>query len=39
MASLRRCNVQDLQEGQRVRVRVGEGPKGELMAEIALLQA
>ena len=39
METLRRCNVQDLEEGQRVRVRVGDGPKGELVAEIAVLQA
>jgi CspA family cold shock protein len=37
METLRRCNVQDLQEGQRVRVRVGDGPKGELVAEITVL--
>lgn len=37
METLRRCQVRELQEGQRVRVRVGDGPKGELVAEIALL--
>jgi len=36
METLRRCNVRELQEGQRVRVRVGDGPKGELVAEISL---
>jgi CspA family cold shock protein len=37
METLRRCNVTELAEGQRVTVRVGDGPKGELVAEIALL--
>ncbi len=37
METLRRCAVRELHEGQRVRVRVGDGPKGELVAEIALL--
>jgi CspA family cold shock protein len=39
METLRRCNVRELLEGQRVRVRVGDGPKGELVAEIALLDS
>ncbi|HVV28326.1 MAG TPA: cold-shock protein [Rhizomicrobium sp.] len=39
METLRRCNVRELHEGQRVRVRVGDGPKGELVAEIALLDS
>ncbi len=37
METLRRCNVRELHDGQKVRVRVGDGPKGELVAEIALL--
>jgi len=37
METLRRCGVGELREGQRVRVRVGDGPKGELAAEVALL--
>jgi CspA family cold shock protein len=37
METLRRCALHELHEGQRVRVRVGDGPKGELVAEIALL--
>ena len=37
METLRRCQVRELQEGQRVRIRVGDGPKGEMVAEIALL--
>jgi CspA family cold shock protein len=37
METLRRCAVRELHEGQRVRVRVGDGPKGETVAEIALL--
>jgi CspA family cold shock protein len=36
METLRRCQVRDLQEGQHVRVRVGDGPKGETVAEIAV---
>lgn len=39
METLRRCNVRELMEGQRVRIRVGDGPKGELVAEIALQDA
>ena len=39
METLRRCNVRELVEGQRVRVRVGDGPKGELVADIALLDS
>ena len=39
METLRRCNVRELVEGQRVRVRVGDGPKGELVAEIAVLNS
>ena len=37
METLRRCAVRELHEGQRVRVRAGDGPKGETVAEIALL--
>jgi CspA family cold shock protein len=37
METLRRCNVHELAEGQRVKVRVGDGPKGELVAEISVL--
>ena len=37
METLRRCNVGELVEGQQVRVRTGDGPKGELVAEIAVL--
>jgi CspA family cold shock protein len=37
METLRRCQVHELHEGQQVQVRVGEGPKGETVAEIALL--
>lgn len=39
MEILRRCNVRELNEGQRVRVRVGDGPKGELVAEITILDS
>jgi CspA family cold shock protein len=36
METLRRCQVRELQEGQQVRVRIGDGPKGETVAEITL---
>ena len=36
METLRRCNVGELQEGQKVKVRVGDGPKGDLVADITL---
>ena len=39
METLRRYGIQELQEGQRVRVRAGDGPKGELAAEITLLDS
>jgi CspA family cold shock protein len=39
METLRRCHVGELQEGQKVKVRVGDGPKGELVADIALLDS
>jgi CspA family cold shock protein len=31
--------VHELSEGQRVKVRVGDGPKGELVAEISVLDS
>lgn len=37
METLRRCGVRELHEGQRVRVRAGDGPKGEMVAEISIL--
>lgn len=37
METLRRYGIRELRQGQRVTVRVGDGPKGELAAEIALL--
>ncbi len=37
METLRRCQLRELQDGQKVRVRVGDGPRGELVAEIAVL--
>ena len=37
METLRRCQVRELKEGQRVQIRVGDGPKGEMVAEIAIL--
>lgn len=39
METLRRYGIRELIQGQRVRVRVGDGPKGELAAEIAILDA
>jgi CspA family cold shock protein len=38
METLRRSQLRELHEGQRVKVRVGDGPKGELVAEIVLLE-
>jgi CspA family cold shock protein len=38
METLRRCNMRELHEGQRVKIRVGDGPKGELVAEISLIE-
>ncbi len=37
METLRRCQVQELHEAQRVQIRTGEGPKGETVAEITVL--
>jgi CspA family cold shock protein len=39
METLRRCQVGELQEGQKVKVRLGDGPKGELVADIAVLDS
>jgi CspA family cold shock protein len=39
METLRRNGIRELKQGQRVRVRAGDGPKGELAAEIAVLDA
>jgi cold shock protein len=38
MEILRRFGIRELKEGQKVRVRVGDGPKGELAAEIMALE-
>lgn len=38
MELLRRSGIRELNQGQRVRVRVGDGPKGELAAEIEVLE-
>jgi CspA family cold shock protein len=38
METLRRNGIRELQEGQKVRIRVGDGPKGELAAEITVLE-
>jgi cold shock protein len=37
METLRRYGIRELHEGQRVRVRAGDGPKGELAAEITVV--
>lgn len=39
METLRRYGIRELVQGQRVRVRTGDGPKGELAAEIMVLGA
>ncbi len=39
METLRRAGIRELRQGQLVRVRVGDGPKGELAAEIAILES
>jgi CspA family cold shock protein len=39
METLRRYGIRELLQGQRVRVRTGDGPKGELAAEITVLDA
>lgn len=38
METLRRCEIGDLREGQHVVIRVGQGPKGEIAAEVLLGQ-
>ena len=37
METLRRSGIRELRQGQRVRVRTGGGPKGELAAEVELV--
>jgi cold shock protein len=39
METLRRGNIRELHPGQKVVVRVGEGPKGLLAAEVSLLHS
>ena len=39
METLRRCGIRELKQGQRVSVRAGEGPKGELAAEVTVLES
>jgi CspA family cold shock protein len=38
METLRRGGIVELREGQRVMVRIGDGPKGELAAEVIILE-
>jgi CspA family cold shock protein len=37
METLRRFGIRELRQGQRVRIRTGDGPKGELAAEISVV--
>jgi cold shock protein len=37
METLRRCGIRELRQGQKVSVRTGDGPKGELAAEVAVV--
>src|SRR5262245_48652448 len=39
METLRRSGIRELVPGQKVRVRAGDGPKGQLAAEISVLEA
>jgi CspA family cold shock protein len=39
METLRRYGIRELAQGQRVRVRIGDGPKGELAAEVSVLDS
>jgi CspA family cold shock protein len=39
METLRRSGIRELIPGQRVKVRAGDGPKGQLAAEIVVLEA
>jgi cold shock protein len=39
METLRRNGIRELRQGQRVRVRAGDGPKGELAAEVIVLDS
>ena len=38
METLRRCDIGELREGQHVVFRVGQGPKGEIAADVTLAQ-
>lgn len=38
METLRRHGIRELHEGQRIRIRAGDGPKGQLAAEVTLLE-
>jgi CspA family cold shock protein len=38
METLRRSGISELREGQKVSVRIGDGPKGELAAEVSILE-
>ncbi|HXR95130.1 MAG TPA: cold-shock protein [Rhizomicrobium sp.] len=38
METLRRCDIGELREGQHVVIRVGQGPKGEIAADVMLTE-
>lgn len=39
METLRRHGIRELREGQRVKIRAGDGPKGQLAAEVTVLDS
>ena len=39
METLRRNGIRELRQGQKVSIRVGDGPKGELAAEVVILDS
>ena len=39
METLRRSGIRELHPGQKVKVRAGDGPKGQLAAEITVMEA
>jgi CspA family cold shock protein len=39
METLRQSGIRELRQGQKVRVRTGDGPKGELAAEVVILDS
>jgi CspA family cold shock protein len=39
METLRRSGIAELREGLKVRVRTGDGPKGEMAAEVTIIES